>query len=401
MSTRTAPEGTGGKRRKAPTIFDVAERAGVSHQTVSRVINGDPTVREQYRTQVTDAVTALGYRPRAAARALAGGRSKALGIITAGDALYGPSSTSIGFERAARSAGYHVLLSTLPEEPTPSDLSGALTTLLAQDVAAIVLVAADNRVLDALASLTVPVTVPVVVSNAVQRDAVRNPVAPSVAAVAIDQAAGTSLVMQHLFDRGHRRIVHIAGPHVSQESEVRRATYVRIMQDAGLGTRRARGRLDPGERLRSCPAHRRWDGRRGVRGQRPDGARGAARLRRRGAAGARRHRGRGLRRRPRGRALHAAVDHRAAGLPGDGERVLDTVRALVEGEPRDETLLAPELVVRRSTWRPLAPCGGVRVVRGSSVRRPAAHGAALCGRCEVDRSVRRYSPAPSDQPRTG
>lgn len=167
------PRGTGGKRRKAPTIFDVAERAGVSHQTVSRVINGDPTVRDAFRTQVTDAVHELGYRPRAAARALAGGRSRALGIITAGDALYGPSSTAIGFERAARSAGYHVLLSTLPEDPTPSDLSGALTTLLAQDVAAIVLVAADNRVLDALGSLTVPVTVPVVVSNARQRDAVR------------------------------------------------------------------------------------------------------------------------------------------------------------------------------------------------------------------------------------
>ncbi|MFJ3383678.1 MULTISPECIES: substrate-binding domain-containing protein [unclassified Curtobacterium] len=236
MTTTAAANGKG---RKAPTIFDVAERAGVSHQTVSRVINGDPTVRDHFRSRVTTAIGELGYRPRAAARALAGGRSKAIGLVTAGDALYGPSSTAIGFERAARHAGYHVLLSTLPEDPRPGDLSSALTSLLAQDVAAVVLVAADNRVLGALASLTVPITVPVVVSNAVQRDAVpagssAGRLLPSLAAVAIDQAAGTTLAMQHLFDRGHRRIVHIAGPSVSQESEVRRATYTRLMRDAGL-----------------------------------------------------------------------------------------------------------------------------------------------------------------------
>ena len=87
------------------TVDDVAAHAGVSIKTVSRVINGDPTVREQYRAQVAAAVADLGYRPRAAARALAGGRSRALGLVTAGDALYGPSSTAVGFERAARTAG--------------------------------------------------------------------------------------------------------------------------------------------------------------------------------------------------------------------------------------------------------------------------------------------------------
>jgi DNA-binding LacI/PurR family transcriptional regulator len=236
MTTTAAPNGRG---RKAPTIFDVAERAGVSHQTVSRVINGDPTVRDGFRSRVTTAIGELGYRPRAAARALAGGRSRALGLVSAGDALYGPSSTAIGFERAARSAGYHVLLSTLPDDPGPNDLSEALSTLLAQDVAAVVLVAADNRVLEAMASLVLPVTVPVVVANAVQRDALPSGlVVPgsgaTIAAVAIDQAAGTTLALQHLFDRGHRRIVHIAGPAVSQEAEVRRATYERTMRSAGL-----------------------------------------------------------------------------------------------------------------------------------------------------------------------
>ncbi len=349
MTTPTARGGTDGKRRKAPTIFDVAERAGVSHQTVSRVINGDPTVRDAFRAQVVDAVAALGYRPRAAARALAGGRSKALGIITAGDALYGPSSTAIGFERAARSAGYHVLLSTLPDDPKPGDLSGALTTLLAQDVAAIVLVAADNRVLDALSSLTVPVAVPVVVANAVQRDAARVPVAPSVAAVAIDQAEGTTLVMRHLLDRGHRRIVHIAGPALSQESEVRRATYTRIMHEAGLDPVVLDGDWTPGSGF-AAARHIDVTVVDAVFAGNDQMALGV---------------------------LHAFADD-GIRVPDDiavvgfddvpeaahftpplttvrqdfvamGQRVLETVRALVEGEPRDEALLAPELVVRRST----------------------------------------------------
>jgi len=352
MTTTATPNGRG---RKAPTIFDVAERAGVSHQTVSRVINGDPTVRDQFRTKVTDAVTALGYRPRAAARALAGGRSRALGLVSAGDALYGPSSTAIGFERAARTAGYHVLLSTLPDDPKPADLSEALSTLLAQDVAAVVLVAADNRVLDALASLTLPVTVPVVVANAVQRDALPTDlVVPgsggaTISAVAIDQAAGATMALQHLFDRGHRRIVHIAGPTVSQEAEVRRATYDRTMRARGLTPVVFEGDWTP--------------------------ASGFAAGRAMDAAAV--------------DAVFAGNDQMALGVlhafaeeglrvPDDvavigfddvpeaahftpplttvrqdfqamGERVLASARALLEGGQHDDALLQPELVVRRST----------------------------------------------------
>ncbi|MFJ3381560.1 substrate-binding domain-containing protein [Curtobacterium sp. NPDC090217] len=346
MTTTTAASGKG---RKAPTIFDVAERAGVSHQTVSRVINGDPTVRDGFRSRVTTAIAELGYRPRAAARALAGGRSKALGLVTAGDALYGPSSTAIGFERAARHAGYHVLLSTLPEDPRPSDLSGALATLLAQDVAAIVLVAADNRVLDALASLAVPVPVPVVVSNAVQRDAPTvGPLTAAVAAVAIDQVAGASMAMQHLFDRGHRRIVHITGPTVSQEAQVRRATYVRLMESAGLDPVVLDGDWTPASGFAAA---------RSLDTTAVDAVFcGNDQM----ALGV----------------LHAFADD-GLRVPDDiavvgfddipeaahftpplttvrqdframGEQVLATVRSLVEGEPLDEILLQPSLVVRRS-----------------------------------------------------
>jgi DNA-binding LacI/PurR family transcriptional regulator len=349
----TTASTTNGKGRKAPTIFDVAERAGVSHQTVSRVINGDPTVRDHFRSRVTTAIGELGYRPRAAARALAGGRSKALGLVTAGDALYGPSSTAIGFERAARTAGYHVLLSTLPDDPRPADLSGALVSLLAQDVAAVVLVAADNRVLDALASLTVPVTVPVVVSNAMQRDAIpaasrAERLLPSVAAVAIDQVVGTTLAMQHLFDQGHRRIVHISGPSVSQESEVRRTTYTRLMREAGLDPVVLDGDWTPasgfaaGRTIDATVVDAVFCGNDQM------------------ALGV----------------LHAFADD-GLRVPDDiavlgfddipeaahftpplttvrqdfmamGERVLTSVRSLVEGRPLDDTLIQPQLVVRRS-----------------------------------------------------
>lgn len=238
--------------------------------------------------------------------------------------------------------------SALPEDPRPVDLSNALTTLLAQDVAAVVLVAADNRVLDALASLTVPVSVPVVVANAVQRDAARTDAAPNVAAVAIDQAAGATLAMEHLLARGHRRIVHIAGPSVSQESEVRRATYERIMAGRGLEPVVLQGDWTPASGFaaaQSLDVHT-VDAVFAGNDQMALGV------------------------------LHAFAEE-GLRVPDDiavvgfddvpeaahftpplttvrqdframGERVLASARALVEGESHDEELIAPELVVRRS-----------------------------------------------------
>jgi DNA-binding LacI/PurR family transcriptional regulator len=219
----TARRSTG----RAPTIFDVAERAGVSHQTVSRVINRDPTVGPQMRERVDAAVVALGYRPRAAARALASRTNRALGLVTTGGSLHGPMSIGLGFNQAARGAGYHVLMAAL-DDPQPDSMREAVETLLGQDVAAIVLVAADTNALAALAALPAPVPVPLLTANGV-------PGLPGGGtAVAIDQVAGARLAMAHLLERGRRRIVHLAGPLVSQEAALRRDGYVAAMHEAGL-----------------------------------------------------------------------------------------------------------------------------------------------------------------------
>src|SRR5206468_4405420 len=87
-------------RHGAPVMMDVAALAGVSYQTVSRVINDQPGVRDSTRERVLAAMRELGYRPSPAARSLASGRSRTIGIVTIGTDLYGPATTLRGVETA-------------------------------------------------------------------------------------------------------------------------------------------------------------------------------------------------------------------------------------------------------------------------------------------------------------
>jgi DNA-binding LacI/PurR family transcriptional regulator len=91
-------------KARVANIFDVARLAGVSHQTVSRVLNDLPNVRPATRERVEDAIKQLRYRPSTAARALVTRRSRTIGLITTGPPDYGPSSTTLGFNEAARSS---------------------------------------------------------------------------------------------------------------------------------------------------------------------------------------------------------------------------------------------------------------------------------------------------------
>src|SRR5205823_25914 len=101
--------------RRLPRLEDVAERAGVSHQTVSRVVNNHPNVSSKTRERVEAAIEELGYRRNIAARSLVTRRSQTIGVLGREPAQYGPANTLLGVQQAARDAGYFVSIVALKE----------------------------------------------------------------------------------------------------------------------------------------------------------------------------------------------------------------------------------------------------------------------------------------------
>src|SRR3954451_12131087 len=121
-----------------PRSVDVARLAGVSQKTVSRVLNGERYVSDEARRRVLEAAEELGYRLNNAARALASGRTRSIGVVTLGTALYGPASLLIGIERAARDTGYALrVVNTL--EGDDAGVAGAVDSLLEQGVDGIII----------------------------------------------------------------------------------------------------------------------------------------------------------------------------------------------------------------------------------------------------------------------
>jgi hypothetical protein len=117
MDDQLSPEGPDQPRTRdldrPPVMSDVAELAGVSQMTVSRVINERSGVRDETRARVLAAMRELDYHPNIAARTRVTGRSKTLGVVSFNTTLYGPASTLYGVELAARTAGYFVSVATM------------------------------------------------------------------------------------------------------------------------------------------------------------------------------------------------------------------------------------------------------------------------------------------------
>jgi DNA-binding LacI/PurR family transcriptional regulator len=180
---------------------DVASVAGVSHQTVSRVLNGFPKIRPATRDRVLAAIEELGYRRNTAARTLVTRRSGSIGVITADMNHFGPASTMLGLESASRAAGYSLSLEGLPEISV-SALRHAVDRVLDQAVEAVVIVVAHRAALAIAQSLNIGVPVVLVEGDL--------SAAPLTAGV--DQVAGARLATNHLLDLGHRSVLHLPGP---------------------------------------------------------------------------------------------------------------------------------------------------------------------------------------------
>jgi len=203
-------------------MVDVARLAGVSYQTVSRVLHDSPQVRRETRERVLDAIRQLDYRPSSVAQALVTGRSRTLGVVTFDTTLFGPASTLLGVEEAAHDAGYGISIASL-KSLTRAQVVTAVQRLRDQGVDGIVVMAPKKSAVDALRHLASDV--PVV--------AVEGGPDETVSVVAVDQLGGAAAATRHLLELGHRTVWHIAGPSNWLEAEQRIDGWRSTLEGAG------------------------------------------------------------------------------------------------------------------------------------------------------------------------
>ncbi len=212
--------------RQRTTIKQVASEAGVSIQTVSRVLNDLPHVAPDTRERVLGVIERLQYRPSTLARSLIQRRSMMLGVITAGLSYIGPSRTLSGITAQADAMGYDLLLHELPTFDT-AEIEPFLDTMLARQIDGIIVAVpeiGDNRqwLLERLPDLHVPLVF-----------LTMNP-EPGLPIVSIDNYRGGRLATEHLLAQGRRRIGHIAGPLSWWEAQQRKAGWEDALAGAGL-----------------------------------------------------------------------------------------------------------------------------------------------------------------------
>jgi DNA-binding LacI/PurR family transcriptional regulator len=226
-------------------MADVGRLAGVSHQTVSRVINGSPNVAPETRSRVIAAMSQLGYRPNSVARALVTGRTNTLGVVGFDTTLYGPASVLFGIEREAHEAGYLMIVASLKALDRAS-VAEVIERLRLRGVDGILVIAPDQQAAEALRAAQTDV--PLVAVEAGPADAF--------SVVAVDQYAGAVSATRHLLDLGHETVWHISGPADWLETEERIDGWRSTLEAAGatpppvlVGDWSARAGYDLGRRL--------------------------------------------------------------------------------------------------------------------------------------------------------
>ncbi|MDF2267531.1 LacI family DNA-binding transcriptional regulator [Streptomyces coacervatus] len=216
-----------GRRRRnfagaRPVMDDVARLAGVSKQTVSRVLNDHPSVRPETREAVLEAMRSLGYRPSRSARSLASGRTRMLGVISFDAARYGPASVLTAINTAAQDAGY--LVSSIALDTADQDtVVRAVDRLSAEGADGVIAIAPQRRVGRALADARLDT--PLVV--------LENDVAGGASVVTADSRTGARKATEHLLDLGHRTVWHIAGPAGWTSADHRLASWRETLAAAG------------------------------------------------------------------------------------------------------------------------------------------------------------------------
>ena len=192
-------------KRKRLTIRDVAAAAGVSIQTVSRVLNNRPDVAPETLERVQDVIRETGYTPNMFARGLIQGRSHTLGVVAYGLEYFGPSRVLTEIERQAAEMGYGISLNLILE-PETDDVDHVLNALRARQVDGIIWAipeVSNNRAWSRTQGSELPVPVMLVGGMAGK---------PFVPSIGIDNGAIGRLATEHLLAGGVRTVGIITGP---------------------------------------------------------------------------------------------------------------------------------------------------------------------------------------------
>lgn len=206
-------------KKNPPTISDVAREASVSTATVSRVLNGTSRVNADTARRVQDAITALGYSPLPAARALAGRKTHTLGLVIPeiGGAFFVPLLR--GIEAAARQAGYSLLIQA--GGPQSELALGAQNT----DGLLVYTGALNSAVLTSLSGAGLPVIHLYALPHG----------ANDISTVTVDNLHGANLAVEHLIKvHNRRRIAFLAGPENEPDALARLAGYRQVLERHGL-----------------------------------------------------------------------------------------------------------------------------------------------------------------------
>jgi len=209
-----------------PTIYEVARRAGVSRQTVSRVINNRPDVATDTRQRVLQIIDEIEYRPSAVARSLSKQRTYNFGLVIAGLDYIGPSNTLSGIAKKSEELGYGLYLKELSSF-SANNIFPLLDWFLTHQVDGIIWAAPEigpNR--DWLQDVTIDIPVPIIFLTTAKRD--------HISIVNIDNYFGGRLATEHLLSQGRRNIGHISGPLDWWESRQRMEGWQDALRAGGI-----------------------------------------------------------------------------------------------------------------------------------------------------------------------
>ncbi|WP_281715961.1 MULTISPECIES: LacI family DNA-binding transcriptional regulator [Alteromonas] len=206
-----------------PTIYQVAERAGVSLSTVSRVLNGKASVNKVLKERVEKAVKELNYRPNSVARSLANNRTDSVGVLVPelnapffGDLMQAVEST-------LRAADKHVIISV--GQNCVETEKDAVEFLISRNCDALIMHAealSDEYLLELNQS-----KLPVALVN-------RQVEGLPEACTSLDNEKGGYLATRHLLELGHKDIAYISGPTDKCDASLRLEGHKRALSEAGL-----------------------------------------------------------------------------------------------------------------------------------------------------------------------